>query len=239
MLSNHKDLLRETALGKLGIQLNDTQIEQFSIYADLLVEWNEKVNLTRITDPQEIVIKHFVDSLTLGQFVQGHRLADIGTGAGFPGIPLKILQPEIQLFLVDSLAKRLDFLKVVIEHLGLREVEIVHSRAEDFGLNPNYRESFDRITSRAVARLPVLLEYAVPLLKKKGIFLAAKGSQVDDEVSESKKALEVLGAKVNGIARFTLGTEAEHRAIVIIEKIAQTPKAYPRKAGTPAKQPLI
>lgn len=239
MLSSHKELLRLTALEKLGIQLNSTQIEQFSFYADLLVEWNEKVNLTSITDPQEIVIKHFIDSLTLGQFVKGHRLADIGTGAGFPGIPLKILQPEIQLFLVDSLAKRLDFLEVVIDQLGLREVETVHSRAEDFGRNPKYRESFDRITSRAVARLPVLLEYAVPLLKENGLFLAAKGSQVDDEVTESKKALKVLGAKINGISRFTLGTEAEHRAVVIIEKIAQTPKAYPRKAGTPAKEPLI
>lgn len=239
MLSNHKEFLQESALGILGIQLNSTQIEQFSLYADLLIEWNEKVNLTSITDPQEIVIKHFIDSLTLGQFVQGHRLADIGTGAGFPGIPLKILQPEIQLFLVDSLAKRLDFLEVVIEQLGLREVKTVHSRAEDFGINPQYRESFDRVTSRAVARLPVLLEYAVPLLKRHGLFLAAKGSQVDDEVNESGKALKVLGAKVNRIARFTLGTEAEHRAIVIIEKIAQTPKTYPRKAGTPAKQPLM
>lgn len=239
MLSKHKELLRETSLRKLEIELNETQLEQFSIYADLLVEWNEKMNLTSITDPQEIVIKHFVDSLTLGKFIQGQRLADIGTGAGFPGIPLKILQPEIKLFLVDSLSKRLDFLKVVIDQLGLREVETIHSRAEDFGLDLRYRETFDRVTSRAVARLPVLLEYAVPLLKKKGLFLAAKGSQVDNEVMESKMALEVLGAKVNSVARFTLGIEAEHRSIVIVEKVSQTPKAYPRQAGTPAKKPLI
>lgn len=239
MLPNHKELLREMSFNKLKIELNDTQVEQFSMYADLLVEWNEKVNLTSITDPQEIVIKHFLDSLTLGQFVKAHKLADIGTGAGFPGIPLKILHPELQLFLVDSLAKRLDFLKVVIDQLELRKVDTVHARAEDFGRDPKYRESFDRVTSRAVARLPVLLEYAVPLLKRKGLFLAAKGTQVDDEVTESKKALNVLGAKVNGIERFNLGTEAEHRAIVIIEKVAQTPKDYPRKAGTPAKKPLF
>lgn len=239
MLPNHKELLREMALAKLGITLNDTQVEQFSIYADLLVEWNERVNLTSITDPQEIVIKHFIDSLTLGKFMEAHKLADIGTGAGFPGIPLKILHTELHLFLVDSLAKRLDFLKVVIEQLGLKGVETVHSRAEDFARDSHYRESFDRVTSRAVARLPVLLEYAVPLLKKKGLFLAAKGSQVDDEVRESKKALEVLGGKINRIERFNLGTEAEHRAIVIVEKVKETPKAYPRKAGTPVKNPLI
>ncbi len=239
MLPKHKELLREMALSKLGIQLNDSQVNQFSIYADLLVEWNEKVNLTSITDPQEIVIKHFIDSLTLGQFVQAHKLADIGTGAGFPGIPLKILHPELQLFLVDSLAKRLDFLKVVVDQLGLRQVETVHSRAEDFARDSRYRESFDRVTSRAVARLPVLLEYAIPLLKKKGLFLAAKGSQVDEEVKESRKALEALGGKINGIERFNLGTEAEHRAIVIVEKVKVTPKTYPRKAGTPAKNPLI
>jgi 16S rRNA (guanine527-N7)-methyltransferase len=239
MLSNYKELLREMALVKLGIKLDDTQVEQFSIYADLLIEWNERVNLTSITDPQEIVIKHFIDSLTLGQYMKAHKLADIGTGAGFPGIPLKILHPELHVFLVDSLAKRLDFLKVVIDQLGLHQVETIHSRAEDFGRDSKYRESFDRVTSRAVARLPVLLEYAVPLLKKNGIFLAAKGTQVDDEVRESKKALEALGGKINGVERFNLGTEAEHRAIVIVEKVKETPKAYPRKAGTPAKKPLI
>lgn len=239
MLSSHKELLREMALAKLGIKLNDTQVEQFSIYADLLIEWNERVNLTSITDPQEIVIKHFIDSLTLGRFMEAHKLADIGTGAGFPGIPLKILHPELHVFLVDSLAKRLDFLKVVIDQLGLHHVETVHSRAEDFGRDSKYRESFDRVTSRAVARLPILLEYAVPLLKKNGLFLAAKGSQVDDEVGESKKALETLGGKIKGIERFNLGTEAEHRAIVVVEKIRETPKDYPRKAGTPAKKPLL
>ena len=241
MLPNHQALLRETALSKLGIQLSDIQIEQFSTYADLLIDWNEKVNLTSITDPQEIVIKHFLDSLTIGEFIQGqgHRLADIGTGAGFPGVPLKILNPEIDLYLVDSLAKRLDFLKVVIGSLGLGGVTTVHSRAEDFGRDLQYRDRFDRVTSRAVARLPILLEYAIPLLKKGGLFLAAKGTLVDSEILESTKALEILGAHVKDVARFNLGLEAEHRAIVVIEKISQTPNAYPRKAGIPSKKPLI
>lgn len=239
MQSEHKELLRTAALEKLEIELSDTQIEQFSTYTDLLLEWNEKVNLTSIVDPQEIVIKHFLDSLTLGKFVQGGRLADIGTGAGFPGIPLKILHPGLELYLVDSLAKRLDFLNMVIETLSLDLVQTVHARAEDFARDIKYRESFDCVTSRAVARLPILLEYAVPLLKVNAHFLAAKGSQVDEEVNESAKALGVLGAEIKEIARFTLGAEAEHRAIVIVEKTSNTPKEYPRKAGTPAKKPLI
>lgn len=239
MLSEHQELLRSMAHDKLNIELSPSQIEQFSTYADLLLEWNEKVNLTSIVDPQEVVIKHFVDSLTLGEFVQGSSLADIGTGAGFPGIPLKILYPELELYLVDSLAKRLDFLKMVISTLQFKSAQTVHSRAEDFARDPKYRENFDCVTSRAVARLPVLLEYAVPLLKVNGHFLAAKGSQVDDEVKESEQALKVLGAKITGIKRFTLGAEAEHRAVVIVEKTTITPKEYPRKAGTPAKKPLI
>jgi 16S rRNA (guanine527-N7)-methyltransferase len=239
MLPDYEPFLYNTALSKLGIQLSDKQIEQFSVYADLLIEWNEKVNLTSITDPEEIVVKHFIDSLTLNEFVQGQSLADIGTGAGFPGVPLKILRPELEIYLVDSLAKRLDFLKVVIDSLNLKGVETVHSRAEDFGRNSKYRDRFDRVTSRAVARLPILLEYAVPILKCNGYFLAAKGSLADEEVNESQKALKILGAEIKNIARFNLGQEAENRAIVVIEKMTQTPKEYPRKAGTPSKKPLI
>jgi 16S rRNA (guanine527-N7)-methyltransferase len=238
MLPNHETILRELAIDKLGIHLDDKQVKQFSSYADLLIEWNEKVNLTSIIDPQEIIIKHFLDSLTLGKFIEGHRLADIGTGAGFPGIPLKILLPDLELVLVDSLAKRLDFLKVVVNQLGLHNVVTVHSRAEDFGRDSNFRDSFDCVTSRAVARLPILLEYAIPLLKRNGIFLAAKGTLVNEEVLEAKNALKILGANIREVARFSLGHEAEHRAIVIVEKIRDTPKIYPRKSGTPSKKPL-
>lgn len=239
MLPEHQLLFRDRAKTLLDIDLENSHIEQFSLYADLLIEWNQKFNLTSITDPAEIVIKHFLDSLTLSSLVQGIRIADIGTGAGFPGVPLKIFMPELNLFLVDSLAKRLEFLKVVAEHLGLKELEFIHSRAEDFGQNSQYRETFDTVTSRAVARLPVLLEFALPLLKRGGVFLAAKGSQADEEIAESPKALEILGGKIQNVVRFNLGTEAEHRTIIVIEKVKDTPKNYPRKAGTPSKKPLV
>ncbi|WP_019851601.1 16S rRNA (guanine(527)-N(7))-methyltransferase RsmG [Desulfitobacterium sp. PCE1] len=239
MLPEHKELLNRLTLERLDIQLSQDQVEKFSTYADLLVQWNEKVNLTSITEPEEIILKHFIDSLALVSFIQGNKLADIGTGAGFPGIPLKILLPEVEVYLVDSLAKRLDFLEVVIEELELKKVKTIHARAEDFARDPKYRETFDCVTSRAVARLPVLLEYAVPLLKKGGYFLAAKGSQANEEAMESKKALEILGAEIKEIKLFNLGVEAEHRAIILVEKILPTPHAYPRKAGTPAKKPLL
>lgn len=235
----HIEKFRILASDKLGLELSSEQLEQFSLYGDLLVEWNQKVNLTNITDPEGIIIKHFIDSLTLARYVNGTRLADIGTGAGFPGVPLKILLPEINVFLVDSLAKRLEFLKVVIDQLNLKGIGTVHSRAEDLGKNRQYRESFDCVTSRAVARLPILLEYAVPLLKVGGIFLAAKGYQVEEEITDSKKALQLLGAEIKDTHFFSLGAEAEHRAIVVVEKISTTPPTYPRKAGTPSKKPLV
>ncbi|MGE4271846.1 MAG: 16S rRNA (guanine(527)-N(7))-methyltransferase RsmG [Desulfitobacterium sp.] len=239
MQPEHKDLLRQLSLARLNLHIADDQLEQFSVYADRLVEWNQKVNLTSITDPEEIILKHFVDSLSLLPLVAGTKMADIGTGAGFPGLPIKIMLPKLKVYLVDSLAKRLEFLDAVLDELSIQEVETVHSRAEDFARNPLYRETFDCVTSRAVARLPVLLEYAIPLLKKGGVFLAAKGPQVDEEITEAKKAAEILGAEIKDIRRFSLGEEAEHRAVVVIEKISPTPKAYPRKAGTPAKKPLI
>ncbi|AGA70912.1 16S rRNA m(7)G-527 methyltransferase [Desulfitobacterium dichloroeliminans LMG P-21439] len=239
MQPEHKDLLRRLSMEMLNLHLSDNQLEQFSVYADRLVEWNKKVNLTSITNPEEIILKHFVDSLSLIPLVAGNKMADIGTGAGFPGLPIKIMLPQLKVYLVDSLAKRLEFLNVVLNELNIQEVETIHSRAEDFARNPLYRETFDCVTSRAVARLPVLLEYAIPLLRTGGVFLAAKGSQVDEEVIEAKKAAEILGAEIKEIRRFSLGEEAEHRAVVVIEKISPTPEAYPRKAGTPAKKPLI
>lgn len=238
MLYEHLSLLSHLVSSKIGISLNESQLKQFSIYADLLIDWNEKVNLTSIIDPEEIVIKHFLDSLTLTHCVRGERIADIGTGAGFPGIPLKIIYPEKEFLLVDSLAKRLEFIDVVIDELGLQSVQTIHSRAEDFGRNAQYREILDSVVSRAVARLPVLLEYSIPLLKVGGVFSAAKGSLADEEVKESNKALELLGARVVDIQRFNLGSEAEHRSIIVIEKTRKTPQIYPRKAGTPGKKPL-
>lgn len=238
MLPEHLEFLRKLVVSKIGITLDDHQLKQFSLYGDLLVEWNEKVNLTSITEPKEIMVKHFLDSLTLTQFVQGEQVADIGTGAGFPGVPLKIVFPHKNFSLVDSLAKRLDFLNEIIVKLSLDQVDTVHSRAEDFGRNPQYRGRYDTVVSRAVARLPVLLEYAIPTLKVGGVFLAAKGSQAEEEVLESAHALSALGARVKEVKNFNLGEGAEHRSIIIIEKIKQTPSQYPRKAGTPSKNPL-
>jgi 16S rRNA (guanine527-N7)-methyltransferase len=231
--------IKTLILEKNGIELSGQQLDQFRLYGDLLLEWNQKMNLTRIVEPQEIILKHFVDSLSISQYLEGLKIADIGTGAGFPGVPLKIIRPDLKLYLVDSLNKRLDFLREVVLRLGLNEVEIIHARAEEMGRNRRYRAGFDIVTSRAVARLPVLLEYAVPLLKVKGIFIAMKGSQAEDELAEAKGALVKLGAEVVKVAKFSLGAEAEHRSIIIIQKISVTPDEFPRKPGVPSKYPLV
>ncbi|WP_425805873.1 16S rRNA (guanine(527)-N(7))-methyltransferase RsmG [Desulfitobacterium sp. Sab5] len=238
MLPEHLILLRDLVLKKLEYSLTDSQLQQFSLYADLLMDWNQKINLTSIVEPREIVVKHFLDSLTLMPWINGDKVADIGTGAGFPGIPLKIVYPDKNFVLIDSLAKRLDFLNVVIQKIDLNKIETIHSRAEDFGRNNQYRSSFDTVVSRAVAKLPVLLEYSIPLLRVGGVFLAAKGSQGDEEVAESGNALSLLGAEIKDICKLNLGEGADNRAIIIIEKIKPTPSIYPRKPGTPAKKPL-
>lgn len=230
--------VREWFLEKLGIELSDKQVSQFCLYGDLLLEWNQKMNLTSIEDPSEVILKHFIDSLTINQYINGLKLADIGTGAGFPGIPLKIVRPSLQIVLVDSLNKRLDFLREVVFKLDLNEVEIIHARAEELGRKEKYRASFNIITCRAVAKLSVLLEYAIPLLKVNGIFIVMKGTQVDVELKEAKGALIKLGARIESIEKFSLGPEAEHRSIVIIRKYAVTSKEYPRKPGVPSKIPL-
>lgn len=238
MLPEYISFFHRLVISKLEVKLSDSQLQQFSLYADLLIEWNQKINLTSIVEPEEIAVKHFLDSLTLAKFVEGNKIGDIGTGAGFPGVPLKIFYPEKMFYLIDSLAKRLDFLNDVIQKLNMDNVQTVHSRAEDIGRNAQYRSSFDTIVSRAVAKLPVLLEYAIPLLKVGGVFLAAKGSQGDEEIAEAENALSLLGAEIRDIEKFNLGSGAEHRSIIIVEKVKETPSIYPRKAGTPAKKPL-
>ena len=192
MFHEYSSLMRELTLKHIGIELSDLQVAQFCSFGDLLLDWNQRMNLTRITDPSEVILKHFIDSMVLAKFIEGISFADLGTGAGFPGVPLKILRPELEVVLMDSLKKRLNFLDVVIDKLNFSGITTVHSRAEDFGRDVHYRGYFDTVSSRALARLPVLLEYAMPVLKLNGIFLAPKGEQVDHEMVESGRALEII-----------------------------------------------
>ena len=238
MFEEQASKIKDLTLLHLGYELSDQQIQRFCLFGDLLLDWNQKLNLTRITDPHEIILKHFIDSMVLSNYIQGIKVADLGTGAGFPGIPLKILRPELDISLIDSLKKRLDFLDIVISSLELKGTRTIHARAEDFGRDIRYRENFDTVSSRAVARLPILLEYTLPTLKLNGLFLSLKGLQAQEELNESRAALKVLGGNVDSIQNYSLGESAEHRTIIIVRKIRDTPSAYPRKAGTPAKSPI-
>lgn len=223
--------LIKNACEQIGIKLNDNQLKQFEQYYELLTEWNEKINLTRITEPDEVALKHFADSLTLLKNVEipkNSTIIDVGTGAGFPGIPLKIARPDISLTLLDSLNKRLGFLGEVCSELGIK-AELVHSRAEDGGKDKLYREKYDFAVSRAVARLNILSEYCLPYVKVGGSFIAMKGPELTEELNEAKNALKILGGKINKVNEFKL--EDSGRTIVVINKIKQTPKSYPRHSS--------
>ena len=209
----------------------------------MLIEVNEHVNLTRITEEDEVYLKHFYDSITPlftfgAVFKDGATLCDVGAGAGFPSIPLKILKPGLKVTIVDSLQKRLNFLKDLISELGLTDVELVHGRAEDVGQNKLYRERFDIVTAHAVARMSVLSEYCLPLVKKGGYFVALKGPKAEDELDDGKKALEVLGGKLIKDEELTLPASEEERTLVLVQKVKSTPKKYPRQAGTPRRKPI-
>ncbi|MCR5279573.1 MAG: 16S rRNA (guanine(527)-N(7))-methyltransferase RsmG [Lachnospiraceae bacterium] len=235
-------------LNKYDLSLDDNKLQQFLDYYNLLVEWNEKINLTAITDYKEVCLKHFLDSLSLVKMFDsledmckhftGKTLCDVGTGAGFPGIPLKILLPELRVTLFDSLDKRVRFLNEVITKLKLDGIEAVHGRAEDLA-RTEYRASFDYSTARAVASLPVLCEYCIPFLKEGGTFIAYK-SDVDSEIQNSEHALSVLGGEIVSRENFSLSDDSEtiDRSIIFIKKSGVTPDTYPRKAGKPSKQPL-
>ena len=222
--------------------LSEKQYAQLEKYAELLVEWNEKMNLTAITDPEGIAVKHFLDCLAYlkrADIPDGARVADVGTGAGFPGVVLKIARPDIKLVLIDSLQKRLNFLGAVIDKIAIK-AELVHARAEDAGHDKKLRESFDFVTARAVANLAVLSEYCIPLVKMKGIFAAMKGPGLDEEMAQAKKAVAVLGCKVVKTVPFTLPDEEKsERNIAVMQKIDFTPKTYPRHGGTITKKPLF
>ena len=224
---------------KMNIILDDLKMERFYKYMNLLLEWNEKINLTAITDEREIIVKHFLDSLTIEKYLDNIKnLADIGTGAGFPGIPIKIFNPNIKITLVDSLNKRVNFLNDIVKELKLENVEVIHSRAEDLGKDKNCREKFDVVTSRAVANLRTLAEYLLPFVKKEGICICMKGPNVDNELEEAKNSINILGGKIEKIEKIFLKENDMERNILIIRKIQNTPNKYPRKAGIPTKSPL-
>lgn len=235
----------QSKLNAIGISLNDEQMKQFLTYYEMLVERNKVMNLTAITDFDEVIDKHFVDSLSMINYAglklnpaSTYKIIDVGTGAGFPGIPLKIAFPELKVTLMDSLNKRINFLNDVIQMLGLRNIKAVHSRAEDLGRNVSYRQQFDICTSRAVANLSTLSEYCLPFVKKGGYFIPYKSGQIEDEVKQAERAIKLLGGKSKDIISYQLPDTDIDRTLLVIEKIKDTGKAYPRKAGKPSKEPL-
>lgn len=226
-------------LNNIGVELSKKQLEQFRIYYEMLVEKNKVMNLTGITEWDEVLEKHFLDSISLIRVYnlrQNISVIDMGTGAGFPGIPLKIAFPELKVTLADSLNKRVLFLQEVIDTLELKEIEAIHGRAEDLARNKKYREQYDLSVSRAVANLSTLTEYCLPFVKLGGQFISYKSGEVDAEVTESKSAVFLLGGKVKEVVKFELGESG--RSFIVIDKVKGTPKTYPRKAGTPSKKPL-
>ncbi len=229
----------EKNIKEFEIRINDDQIDKFYEYMNLLLEWNQKMNLTAITDCREIIIKHFVDSLTIEKYIEKDSyLVDVGTGAGFPGIPLKILREDLNVVLLDSLNKRIKFLNEVCDKLKLNKIEAVHARAEEFARNKNYREKFDVVTSRAVANLSTLSEYMLPLVKKEGICICMKGKEVKEELHSAQKAIKVLGGTLKNEEELYLDNNQISRNIIVLEKVERTPAKYPRKAGMPSKEPL-
>ena len=206
---------------------------------ELLLEWNQKINLTAITEPEEIILKHFIDSMTIAKHIKENaKVIDVGTGAGFPGIPLKIIREDIEVTLLDSLNKRINFLNEVINQLKLEKIQAIHSRVEEFGQNKKYRETFDYATSRAVANLSTLAEYLVPLVKTKGMCISMKGADVKEEIQQSEKAISILGGKIESIEKFQLPRSDMDRNIILIRKAKSTQPKYPRRPGFPAKEPL-
>lgn len=224
---------------KFGISCSEVQYKQFKDYMELLLDMNEHINLTAIKEPGEFILKHYVDSSIIynsAEYGMAKTVLDLGTGGGFPGIPLAILSPEKEFILVDSLNKRIKAVLEMAEEIGLKNVKVVHGRAEDLGRNPKYRDHFDLCVSRAVANLAVLCEYCLPFVKENGYFIAYKSSEINEEVQESRRAIKVLKGELSHIKTFEIA--ANSRTLVVIEKIARTPKPYPRQAGKPGRLPI-
>lgn len=231
----------EQKLGELGIKQDQNQLERFHKFYQLLIEWNKVMNLTGITEYEDVVEKHFVDSLSIIKAIdlsRIHTVIDVGTGAGFPGIPLKIAFPHLRVVLLDSLNKRIKFLDEVISQLELTEIRTIHGRAEEYARKEEYREQFNLCVSRAVANLSTLSEYCLPYIQVGGMFVPYKSGEIDDEVEQSKKAVRILGGNIKEVMKFELPGTDIHRSFVLIHKEQHTQKKYPRKAGIPAKEPL-
>jgi len=234
------DFFRDNAK-EINLDIDDTQINSFLKFKDLLLEWNKNINLTAITEDKDVIIKHFIDSLTCCKYIKkGSKVIDVGTGAGFPGLPIKIyFGNDVHVTLMDSLNKRIKFLNCVIEDLGLDGIRTIHSRAEDLGIKNEYREKYNVVVSRAVAHLSVLAEYCLPFVAVGGTFISMKRDEVDEEVERSSKAIDVLGGKVENVEKVKLPYIDVVHSLVRIKKVKSTPKGYPRKAGKPEKEPII
>lgn len=228
-------------LEEKGISLSSKQLQQFERYFELLVEWNEKMNLTAITEKEDVFLKHFFDSISAAFFVnlnQSIHLCDVGAGAGFPSIPLKICFPDLKVSIVDSLQKRITFLDNLAKELELNQTYFYHDRAETFAKNKEHREKYDMVTARAVARMSVLSELCLPLVKVGGVFVAMKAANAKEELEKAKKGIKILGGNVHEVHSFILPFEESERNIIIVKKDKSTPTKYPRKPGTPNKLPL-
>ncbi|HHT62701.1 MAG: 16S rRNA (guanine(527)-N(7))-methyltransferase RsmG [Bacillota bacterium] len=229
-------------LKESGIDYSDDILVKCQKFYDLLLLWNQKINLTSLKDPKDIAVKHFVDSLICLKQVSFHQddnLMDVGTGAGFPGVPIKIFLSGMKLTLLDSLEKRCRFLSNLVKTLELKQVDIIHGRAEDKGRETSYREQFSLVTARAVTALPILAEYCLPFLKVGGCFFALKGGEVHEEVEKGRKAIEIMGGEVAEIKYYRLPLLNDARSLVIVKKTCPTPGKYPRKAGIPSKKPIV
>lgn len=223
---------------KNNIQISNEEIEKLYIYMKEILEWNEKVNVTAIKDEKEFIVKHFIDSLTIEKYItNGEKVLDIGTGAGFPGIPIKITKNKSHVDLADSVNKKLNVIRDIIPKIKLEDIECIHTRAEDLAKNVKYRESYDVVTSRAVANLTTLVEYMLPFVKVGGKIICMKGPNVEEELAESKKAISILGGKIEQIENINIDSDYE-RNIIIIKKEKPTPKQYPRGQGKPLKEPI-